>query len=65
MVNTNVEERKDNNHWKVKALADGRINVKPLITHRFTLDEVNTAFEMMKNRTEFFNKVMLVMNEER
>lgn len=54
------------NDWResLKALADGRINVKPLITHRFELDEVNTAFEMMKNRTEFFNKVMLVMNKE-
>lgn len=54
------------NDWResLKALSEGRINVKPLITHKFPLEEVNTAFEMMKNRTEFFNKVMLVMNGE-
>ncbi len=54
------------NDWResIKALSENRINVKPLITHEFALDDVNTAFELMKNRTEFFNKVMLIMNKE-
>lgn len=54
------------NDWResIKALSDGIINVKPLITHRFSIDKVNEAFEMMNNRTEFFNKVMLKMNGE-
>lgn len=54
------------NDWKesLNAMADGKINVKPLITHTFPLSECNTAFEMMKNKTEFYNKVMLIMNTE-
>lgn len=53
------------NDWLegLQAMADGKINVKPLITHIFPLEEVNAAFEMMKNRTEFFNKVMLTMEK--
>ena len=62
--NSSYSERENDWIESLKALADGKINVKPLITHRFTLDEVKDAFEMMKNRTEFFNKVMLVMNKE-
>lgn len=52
------------NDWKesLAAMGEGNIDVKPLITHRFELKDCNTAFEMMKNRTEFYNKVMLVMN---
>lgn len=54
------------NDWKesLKAMAEGKINVKPLITHKFPLKECNKAFEMMKNKTEFYNKVMLNMNKE-
>lgn len=54
------------NDWKesLKAMAEEKINVKPLITHEFTLEKCNEAFEMMKNKTEFYNKVMLVMNKE-
>ena len=37
-----------------------RLDLKPLITHRFRLDQVNDAFDMMYNRREFFNKVMFV-----
>lgn len=53
------------NDWLegLQAMADGKINVKPLITHIFPLEEVNAAFEMMKNRTDFFNKVMLTMEK--
>ena len=42
----------------------GKIDVKPLITHKYPLSDCNKAFEMMKNRTGFFNKVILNMNEE-
>ncbi|MBQ7095182.1 MAG: galactitol-1-phosphate 5-dehydrogenase [Clostridia bacterium] len=55
------------NDWKesLKALAEGKLNVKPLITHKFPLSQVHDAFELMKERKEFFNKVMLNMNEEK
>lgn len=54
------------NDWKesLQAMAEKRIDVTPLITHRYSLCECNTAFEMMKNKTEFYNKVMLIMNRE-
>lgn len=54
------------NDWKesLKAMSEGKINVKPLITHKYPLSECNVAFEMMKNKTEFYNKVILNMNEE-
>ena len=52
------------NDWResLKAMADGLIDVKPLITHRLPLSRCNEAFEMMKSRSEFYNKVMLNMN---
>ena len=54
------------NDWKesIKAIAEGKLNVKPLITHKFPLERVHEAFELMKERKEFFNKVMLNMNED-
>lgn len=48
-------------HESITAMADGKLNVKPLITHKFPLSECNTAFEMMKNKTKFYNKVILNM----
>lgn len=54
------------NDWKesLAAMSEGKIDVKPLITHKFPLSECNKAFEMMRNRTEFYNKVILNMNPE-
>lgn len=55
------------NDWKesLLAMAEGRINVKPLITHRYPLAQCNAAFEMMRQKEEFYSKVMLMMNEEK
>lgn len=54
------------NDWKesLKAMAEGRINAKPLITHIYPLESCNQAFEMMKNKTDFFCKVMLTMGAQ-
>lgn len=51
------------NDWKeaLVAMVSGQIRAKPLITHTFPLSQVNAAFEMMKNRSEFYNKVMIKM----
>ena len=50
------------NEWQAALhfMSMGSLNLKPLITHRFRLDKANTAFDMMYNRKEFFNKVMFV-----
>lgn len=54
------------NDWKesLLAMSEGKLNVKSLITHKYPLCKCNEAFEMMKNRNEFYNKVILNMNEE-
>jgi L-iditol 2-dehydrogenase len=51
------------NEWEtsLQFMKSGALNLKPLITHRFSLSEVNKAFDMMSNRREFFNKVMFIM----
>lgn len=51
------------NEWKtaLQFMSSGALKLKPLITHRFDLSEVNKAFDMMYNRREFFNKVMFVI----
>ena len=40
-------------------VASGRINVKPLITHRFTLKQTLKAFETAYNRDEGAIKVLI------
>ena len=54
------------NDWResLSAMASGKINIKPLITHKYPLKKCNEAFDMMNNRQEFYNKVILNMNEE-
>ena len=53
------------NDWRESliAMAEGKINVKPLITHKYPLERCNEAFLMMKNKVEFYSKVILNMNE--
>ncbi|MFC1715361.1 zinc-binding dehydrogenase [Candidatus Poribacteria bacterium] len=50
------------NEWSTALhfMSTGALNLKPLITHRFGLDQANEAFDMMYNKKEFFNKVMFV-----
>jgi len=42
------------------SMASGRLDVGPLITHRVALDGLVDALVMMRDRGEFFNKVMYV-----
>lgn len=48
------------NEWKsaLDFMESGAIQVAPLVTHRFRLEEGQKAFEMMYNRSEVFTKVM-------
>jgi L-iditol 2-dehydrogenase len=50
------------NEWLMALdyMGAGRLDVKPLITHRVGLDEVPEALAMMRDRAAFANKVMYV-----
>jgi L-iditol 2-dehydrogenase len=51
------------NDWyeAIKAMSDGRLNLKPLISHRFTLSQCHEAFEVMRRRDGWFSKVMFTI----
>ncbi len=53
------------NDWTatVDAMASGAIKYEELITHRFPLADCNRAFEMMRDRKEFYTKVTFIMEE--
>lgn len=46
----------------IRALEDGKIQFKPLISHRFPLEKVSDAFQMIKERKEEYNKILFVMD---
>jgi len=52
------------NEWRVSvdAIANGLLDVKPLITHRFALDECEKAFRMLHERKEFAHRVLFTIN---
>jgi threonine dehydrogenase-like Zn-dependent dehydrogenase len=43
----------------IPLMADGRLNLKPLITHRFSLDQINTAFDTFTGRVGGAIKVIV------
>ena len=51
------------NDWleAVKAMQDKRLDLKSLITHRFSLSGYKDAFSLMHERREMYCKVMFVM----
>ncbi len=54
------------NDWKdvIKALEKRQLNLKPLITHRYKLSDGRAPFDMMAGKTEFYSKVMYVMEDK-
>jgi threonine dehydrogenase-like Zn-dependent dehydrogenase len=40
-------------------LAEGRVNLKPLLTHRFSLSEIQQAFDVFRDRREGAQKVLV------
>ena len=55
-----------NNEWckVISAMTSKQIDLKPLITHRYSLDQYQEAFNVLRENKEFAVKVMFV-NEER
>lgn len=52
--------------WRIvlDLLNNKRLIVKPFISHRYPLSKVQEAFEMIYNRREFFNKVIILPEQE-
>lgn len=52
------------NEWRIaiRAMASGRLNVKPFVTHVFGLDKINHAFEVAADKDTFSNRVMITMD---
>ena len=48
------------NDWKTSLMFMKKLDISCLVSHRFSLSECNTAFALMKNHSEFFNKVLFV-----
>jgi L-iditol 2-dehydrogenase len=51
------------NDWReaVDAMSTGKIDLKPLISHRFPLSAGIKPFELMRGRTEFTNKILFTL----
>ena len=48
------------NNWETALAYMKQLDISSLVSHRYNLSECNKAFNMMKDRKEFFNKVMFV-----
>jgi L-iditol 2-dehydrogenase len=50
------------NDWRttIRAMEAGKLNVKPLISHRFGFSDNMKAFKVMRERKEYSNKVMFI-----
>ena len=48
------------NEWEsaLEFMANGKIKVNPLITHRYSLEDGTKAFDMMRERDELFTKIL-------
>ena len=45
----------------IEAFQDGTIDFKPFISHKFSLCDVTTVFDMIRDRKEEYNKILFVM----
>jgi 2-desacetyl-2-hydroxyethyl bacteriochlorophyllide A dehydrogenase len=45
----------------VEAVASGKLNLTPLLTHRYSLDQINRAFQAMRDREPGFCKAVITL----
>lgn len=60
--NSSYTQKKNDWQTALQAMAAGRIDVTKFITHRFPLSEVNRAFELIRDKKEFSNRVMFIID---
>lgn len=56
-----THEEKDDWHYVVNCLADGSIHSEKMITHRFSIEDFQRGFEIMRDKSEDYIKVMGIM----
>lgn len=54
------EEAADDWHYALDCIAGGQVRLEALITHRFSLEELDLGLEIMRDKTEEYIKVMCV-----
>ena len=59
--NSDYSVYSDDDDWKtvLAAMGSGLLNLKPLITHQVPIAQGIEALEMMRDQSEFFNKVLI------
>jgi L-iditol 2-dehydrogenase len=55
-----TQEDTDDWHTTLAACADGRLKLSELITHRLPFEELDRGLRIMRDKTEYHNKVMIV-----
>lgn len=57
-----IYEHFPKNEWQVtaQAIASKQLNLKPLVTHKVLIEDLIEAFEMIHEKKEFYNKVLMV-----
>lgn len=58
------EEKEDDWKFTLSAIAKGTLHPEKQITHKLAFEELGHGLNMMKNKTEYFNKVMIFPNGE-
>lgn len=54
-----------NNEWEtaIKFVADKKIVSEPVVSHKFKLEQVKEAFNMIREKKEYYNKVIFLPQE--
>jgi len=56
-----MHEAKDDWHYALNRLEQGRIHPEDLISHRYSLENVCSGFEIMRNKSRDYIKIMAEM----
>lgn len=62
--NSSFSGTEDNWHNALDYLSTHKIDIMPLITHKLRFDNLKEGLIIMKGKTEFYSKVMIVKREE-
>lgn len=58
-----TKEKEDDWHYVLERLAAGRIHPAQLITHHFVMEDILDGFEIMRDKTQDYLKIMGDLNE--